>query len=585
MTRKLNIFEKSILVIVLSLVPFMLLFYYSTEKSIHVMQDELINSSKHKMRPFMVQLDSNIMNFELAAADLMMDSNILDYRYNMVFGNFELYRTRVLIKEKLSLSSSSGNIQNYLTVYFPQKPDAISSLPNTHPNRKVMKGRLHKQWLYEDDPNMGPGFTKYLIKTYAPSLLWEDQHLVLGIGLYQKGFESMLDSYKSGNSGDPFFYKKGFPSIPNRTLDVSRKEWAVQELSKIVELGKSGHLIRSFSGTPYLITYHISESLGWYLVDTTPMDDIFEPIKEQRILFWVTLMVFVAAGLVAAFTLYRHVQIPILRLLRGVQRIKQGNYSYRVADHTNNEFKILIQNFNEMAEQIQYLIENELQARLQARDAMLNQLQAQIHPHFLYNCFGYIINMTKLGKSDAVVNMAHHLSDFYRYSTRMDSQMVPIKKEMDFITSFLMIHRLRDDNLSFTIELPAALESCFVPRFLIQPIVENVLVHGFANMDEGKKVIIRASEYMGKIAVSIEDSGTGMLEPEIKKVLRKLHTPAKDYKGCGLWNVYQRLVNHYGKDSEMRIEPSTLGGLSVTLVWQVEASKERDIYDKSVDRR
>jgi len=572
MMRKLNIFEKTILVIVLSLVPFMLLYYYSTEKSIHVMQAELINSSKHKMGPFMVQLDSNIKNFETAAADLMMDSNILDYRYDMVFGNLERYRTRVLIKEKLSLASSSGNFRNYLTVFFPQKRDALSSFPKYHLDSKQMEGDLHKKWLYEDDPNMGPGFTKYLVKSYAPSPLWKEQHLVLGIGLYRNSFESMLDSYKSGYSGDPFFYMKGFPQIPNRSFDVSRKEWAVGELGKIAELGKSGHLIRSFSGTPYLITYQISESLGWYLVDTTPMDDIFAPIKEQRILFWVTLAVFVSAGLVASVTLYRHVQIPILRLLRGVQRIKQGNYSFRLADHANNEFKTLMQNFNEMAEQIQDLIEHELQARLQARDAMLKQLQAQIHPHFLYNCIGYIINMTKLGKHEVVINMARHLAKYYRYTARMENEMVSLKEEMDFVTSFLDIHRLRDDHLSFAIELPVALQACRVPRLLIQPIVENALVHGLADVDESKQVIIQVSESMGKMIVVIEDNGTGMAEPEIKKLLGELHTPAKDYKGCGLWNVYQRLEHHYGKESELRIEPSPSGGLCVSLVWQKNAS-------------
>nr|WP_256702304.1 HAMP domain-containing protein [Paenibacillus sp. P32E] len=89
-------------------------------------------------------------------------------------------------------------------------------------------------------------------------------------------------------------------------------------------------------------------------------------------------------GIAAASALYWNVHRPIFQLVRAVQRIKGGDYAYRLPKKSNNEFAFLMQNFNEMATQIQDLIENVLQSRILARDATLKQLQAQIHPHFLY---------------------------------------------------------------------------------------------------------------------------------------------------------------------------------------------------------
>lgn len=238
----------------------------------------------------------------------------------------------------------------------------------------------------------------------------------------------MLDTYKSGHSDNPFFYKEGHAIIASRSADGPKMDQIITELGDRINSRDSSFLIHSFDGRPYLITYYYSNILEWHLVDSVPLNQIIGPIKQQRLLFGASSIILLLSCITAASALYWNVHRPIFQLVRAVQRIKEGDYAYRLPKKSNNEFTFLMQNFNEMATQIQDLIENVLQSRILARDATLKQLQAQIHPHFLYNCLGFIINMTKMGKNRAVIDMAYHLADYYRYTTRMDNQGVSLGK-------------------------------------------------------------------------------------------------------------------------------------------------------------
>lgn len=227
-----------------------------------------------------------------------------------------------------------------------------------------------------------------------------------------------------------------------------------------------------------------------------------------------------------------------------------------------------MQNFNEMASQIQDLIENVLQSRILARDATLKQLQAQIHPHFLYNCLGYIINMTKMGKDRAVMDMAYHLADYYRYTTRMDNQGVSLSEELAFVRIHLEILQLRNETLTYSIWLPEALAELRIPRLLIQPIVENAMGHGLENVEYPGRVEIRVYVKDERVHLEVEDNGKGLSEERIIQLYQELRIPAGEYAGCGLWNVNQRLQGNFGPDAEIAFSPSRLGGLNVSLAWR-----------------
>jgi len=574
MRIKFNIFQKMLALLLLLLSPVMALYYYSTSKSIDVVQEELIKASLNRMELFVAQLEGSIEKFDLVSAPMLVDTNVLDYLYDLDMSDYSRMKTRLLIQEKLSLASASGNWRNDVTVYFPQRSDSISSSPSYEYEPEEFESRFSLGWSYREDLEIGSGFTRTYVTTGYKPARPDDLDVAVRINLYKWSFENLLDTYKSGHSDNPFFYKEGQAIIASRSADGPAREGIVARLGDRVDGRSSGYSIHSFDGRPYLITYYYSNLLHWHLIDSVPLDQIIGPIKQQRILFGASSVILLIFGIAAASALYWNVHRPIFQLVRAVQRIKRGDYAYRLPKKSNNEFAFLMQNFNEMATQIQDLIENVLQSRILARDATLKQLQAQIHPHFLYNCLGFIINMTKMGKDRAVIDMAHHLADYYRYTTRMDNQGVTLGEELAFVRLHLEILRLRHETLTYRIELPDELSELRIPRLLVQPIVENALAHGLENADYPGRVEIRAYVQDSRVHLQVEDNGKGMNAEQIGRLLLELRIPSGEYAGCGLWNVNQRLQGHFGADAAIEFGASRLGGLAVRLSWRPKSQGE-----------
>ena len=569
MRIKINIFRKMLVLLLILLTPVVALYYYSTSKSIDVIQDELIKASLNRMELFVAQLDASIEKFDLVSAPMLVDTNVQEYLYNLEMSDYALMKTRLLIQEKLSLASASGNWRNDVTVYFPQRGDSISSSPSYEYNPEEFDSRFSLGWSYSEDLEIGSGFTRTYVTTGYKPARPDDLDVAVRINLYKWSFENLLDTYKAGHSDNPFFYKEGHAIIASRSAEGPTMDGIVAELGDRVNSRDSGFQIHSYGGRPYLITYYYSNLLEWHLIDSVPLDQITGPIKQQRVLFGASAVILLLTGIAAASVLYWNVHRPIFHLVRAVQRIKGGDYAYRLPQKSNNEFTFLMQNFNEMATQIQDLIENVLQSHILARDATLKQLQAQIHPHFLYNCLGFIINMTKMGKDRAVMDMAYHLADYYRYTTRMDNQGVSLREELAFVRIHLEILQLRNESLTYSIGLPEELEELRIPRLLIQPVVENAIVHGLENVEYPGRVEIRVSVQEDWLHLQVEDNGKGLNRERIEQLHMELRIPAGEYTGCGLWNVNQRLQGNFGPDSQIVITPSRLGGLMVRLVWRM----------------
>jgi len=575
--ENLNIFQKILIMIAALLMPVMGLYYFSTQQSLNVIQEQLIKSNMNNMGTFMIQLENSLEKFELVSSPLLIDTNLLEYEHDLSLRGYSMLKTISMLQEKLSLARVSSNWDNNVTIYLPKKGEAITSDTVYAYDREWLKEHFSLDWQYGDSPSMGPGFSRYFIYGGEDVTNPESAVSVLSIEIYRKDFEKLLDAYKEGNVGDPFLYRSDDPVIRSRTADAEGVAWVGGELKTVADLGQSGHLIRDRSGKSYLISYYRSDLLSAYLVDYYPMDRIIQPIVRQRIWFGVIFALLLITGLAAASILYRSVQIPVRHMMRGVKRLKSGDFSYRLFPSKQSEFRVLTEYFNEMTEQIQHLIENELQSRIQARDATLKQLQAQIHPHFLYNCLGFMINTTKLGQNNATIDMAHHLADYYRYSTRMDNQEVSLREELEFVRNYLEIHRLRMETLTYVIEPGKRQDEVHIPRFLIQPMVENALVHGLENVDHPGRISIRVRDADGRVEIAIEDNGQGMTNADRLRLQHELSIPADDYSGCGLWNVYQRAIHHFGDDASLTFTQSELGGLCVTLGWNLRERGDSDV--------
>ncbi|UUZ86532.1 histidine kinase [Paenibacillus sp. P26] len=228
-----------------------------------------------------------------------------------------------------------------------------------------------------------------------------------------------------------------------------------------------------------------------------------------------------------------------------------------------------------MAEQIQELVEDVYEEKILRREATLKQLQAQINPHFLYNSLFFIINTAKMGDQESVVAMAQNLAEYYRYTTRLEEQNVPLREELRLVESYLTIQNLRLQRLYYEIDVPETMQELTMPRLLLQPIVENAIIHGIERVPGDGFILITGRMEEGQCLLTVEDNGAGLSEQGLQELRGKLRSPMDRGMGTGVWNVHQRLQYAFGDQAGLLLEPSPQGGLRVTLQWRPQEAKPR----------
>lgn len=560
---KTNTFGKIAALIVCLLIPTVTLYLYSYTVSVDVVTRTMKENNLNQLSFFMSQMDMQVNQLTKFSRAVSRDFSLREY-LDGHHGNDSIKKlqSHVRIREMLNMQTTTSVWNNQIILYLGDTEEVISTDYSAVYDEDFIRNTPLNEWFNRSAVSFGitQSFFSRLQATEIPNLWIE-------VRFTEDNIRNMLSRLNQTNRSEPFFYRQGEDPIVSYTVNPMIVEKAVQSLESM-KLGRIGHAEVTLNGQPYIINYVRSDSLGWYLVDVIPLQTIFSPITTSRNLFIASVILLIVLSLSAALLLYRNVQRPIRLLIQGVRRIGRGDYSVRIRKQANNEFDYLIYSFNQMAEKIERLIDTVYKEQLRSKEATLKQLQSQINPHFLYNCMFYIQNMAKLGDQNAVVAMALNLGEYYRYMTRTDQMNTTIREEIRHVENYLRIQSLRMSRFHYEIDIPEEMMDIEIPRLIIQPVVENAVIHGIEpNLNFGL-ILIRGERSDGTNRIVVEDNGVGMTEEQIDELRRKVTASTEGKEGFGLWNTHQRLVHRYKEGSGMRIASSSLGGLRVELVWK-----------------
>lgn len=210
-------------------------------------------------------------------------------------------------------------------------------------------------------------------------------------------------------------------------------------------------------------------------------------------------------------------------------------------------------------------------------------LRSQINPHFLYNTLTMICGMSAEGMNDKVISVTGALSQIFRYSIK-GGEMVTLEEEMEIVRSYLMIQRERFDN-RFTVRYEFSEDShaCLIPKMVIQPLVENAIVHGLEKSLKPGELLIGAGRNPehGYLAIWIFDTGVGMPPDKLEELRRAVSQPVKhegqdaasnlarldamNHDSIGILNVNSRMVLYYGANYSLLIDSDVGVGTNIQL--------------------
>ncbi|NHN34194.1 sensor histidine kinase [Paenibacillus agricola] len=568
MFKNLSIFSKIMIIVCILLIPLLLLFAYSNYVSTNVVKSEIEKSNVNRLSFFLNQMDTNADQLSKAAFTLGREPEAVKFQSIQLFHDlFDSIQIRQTLLEKIKLQSTSYSWMNKLSIYSPALNQLVSTDALENYDLNYFQKYTSPDWVYR--PQVKPSDHPSYFYRYStePSLLFgalNDVNVIIEVGFAARNIELMLDQFKTGSIGEPFFFNKEYNPIMNSTANRQ----TVQALSMLLQgepLLHSGSKAVEINEVKYMLSYAKSGTLDWYLVDVVPLENVLAPITTSRNLFYTTISMLLLTSIMASYLLFKNVQVPITRLIASVNNLKRGNFSTRLTQKASREFTILFNHFNSMAEQIQDLVEKVLREKIRARDATLKQLQSQINPHFLYNCLAFIQSMAQLENKQAIIAMTQHLSKYYRYATRIEQQEVTMENELNLIVSYLEIHKMQTLRLDYGIDVPDELKASLIPRLLVQPIVENAIVHGVECKSGIGTIMVSGYVTEAEHFLVIEDNGIGTSAEDIAKLNEKFAQELDAELGHGMWNVHQRLRHQFGGNSGLHVSASLLGGWKVTL--------------------
>jgi two-component system sensor histidine kinase YesM len=253
---------------------------------------------------------------------------------------------------------------------------------------------------------------------------------------------------------------------------------------------------------------------------------------------------------------------PLARLYQSMNRFKEGDFKTRVLVEGNDEIAELSKTFNTMVAEIRELIDRNYVIVLREKESELTALQAQINPHFLYNVLDSLYWQATDSGQDKLAEDILALSDLFRLILSSGRSEIPVEQEAQIISNYLHIQKMRfQKKLDYHIDIAPEILSYPILKLVLQPFVENAVVHGLEHSGKQGQVRVSGKLRAGMLCFSIRDNGVGMDAEKIEELLRGRN----EDRYYAVRNVKERLALRYGAGGRLEIQSRAGEGTEVCI--------------------
>lgn len=330
-------------------------------------------------------------------------------------------------------------------------------------------------------------------------------------------------------------------------------------------------------GEDLLVNSIYIDDLSTYFIKIGNADTIFADSKNSRNKLLIILLFLLLTLSGIYYFLSTSISRRILKLATHMRTVDRNNFSEYIASNERDEIGYLTSSYNSMLKRIEHLV-NKIQAEeLMRKEAEYLALQSQINPHFIYNTLETIRMLAEVNNDEEVSEIAYTFGELMRYSLSPKKNEATLAEELDHVQNFLKVHKIRmGERLDYQLEvdIDLHLEHFLCPRFILQPIVENSIVHGLAKSRNLGKLIIRVKEESDVMYVEVIDNGKGITKSRLQMINNMLNGSMKISEfqtndgGLALFNVSERLRLFNGEKSNLSIDSNYGEGTRCVLTLQ-----------------
>ena len=345
------------------------------------------------------------------------------------------------------------------------------------------------------------------------------------------------------------------------------------------------------SNSRYVVNRQTSDRTGYRFVNIVSRDVIRREASVIRNRLYGIMVICVALALVISLISASMFSRRIERLVKKMRALERGEFIEYGDVRANDEIGYLEQRFNSMSASLDKHIQTAYVYQLQSKTAELKALQAQINPHFLFNTLESIRVNALMNKDAETARMIHILGNLFRWNIKSRGMFVELREEFDYAAAFVELEKIRyADAFEVVTDAPGKLLPLGVPKFILQPLVENAIRHGQMGVSSGGVISIVAREEAGeKLVLAVEDNGRGMDAETVRRIVSQLDRPEaeaehEDHYSIGLSNVHQRIRILFGEPYGLSIESEPGVRTVVSITMPAKSKEDLEKYVQSNHR-
>ncbi|OPH57656.1 hypothetical protein BC351_03830 [Paenibacillus ferrarius] len=328
-----------------------------------------------------------------------------------------------------------------------------------------------------------------------------------------------------------------------------------------------------------MVTISVKSKLsGWSLMMEQPLWEIRSHTDSLKVFTYGIVVVSLVLAIWISWIVYRGISSPLRKLAYGMKQLRTGNFTIQLEDTRVDELGYVIESFNRMAENQKTLIRDHYEKQLLLSKMELKFLQSQINPHFLYNTLDSIYWTAKNYEADEISEMVLNLSKFFRLSLNKGNETFPVGETVMHLTYYIKVQQLRFlDHFTVRYDIAKESEPYHVLKLLLQPLVENAVLHGLEKQSRGGELVISSYLDNSLLVLEVSDNGIGVEPDKLKEIRAKLEqsyrlaaegisTDGRREKDLfGLRNVVTRMRMYYGEGSEFHFDSDVRSGTRITI--------------------
>ncbi|MCL2828052.1 MAG: histidine kinase [Oscillospiraceae bacterium] len=331
----------------------------------------------------------------------------------------------------------------------------------------------------------------------------------------------------------------------------------------LIEL--EGYFNFQFEGRDLFVSFYTSSYSGFRYVIATSLDQIETSVPVMRQLIALFFLLIALLAVLVMFLAHYYLYTPIRTLYSGMNRLHDGDFTVRLPQSPTSEFDYINRSFNHTVENIRKLINENYANKLVNKEAELRNLQNQLNEHFLYNTLDSIRWLAKKENAPTASDMVFALANFYRLSLSSGKDVIPVSGVLEMLKNYLNIqmYRMRDA-LSYSIDCEPSLLKQRILKNLLQPIVENAIIHGVSGLDRPGVIEIRVMRQDQWMRIEVRDNGKGFTEEKLEQVRQQLdlQDPYCEHS-FALKTIQSQVQIFYGLDIVLHIDTVYGQGSSV----------------------